>query len=124
MLCDAVLLLLLQMPFDLFNYLLRQRIIFLAGYVNDKVPRVLVRVARCCGLPHVSSQSMCRAVVAHCNMRQCRKSNQDNSPHVQHTICVYAHPTSNDFHLLCRLLPRLWVPLLALEAMDETGGYG
>lgn len=25
------------MPFDLFNYLLRQRIIFLAGYVNDKV---------------------------------------------------------------------------------------
>jgi ATP-dependent protease ClpP protease subunit len=28
---------LLQMPFDLFNYLLRQRIIFLAGYVNDKV---------------------------------------------------------------------------------------
>jgi hypothetical protein len=32
-----LLLLLLQMPFDLFNYLLRQRIIFLAGYVNDKV---------------------------------------------------------------------------------------
>lgn len=32
-LCCAV----LQMPFDLFNYLLRQRIIFLAGYVNDKV---------------------------------------------------------------------------------------
>jgi hypothetical protein len=28
---------LLQMPYDLFNYLLRQRIIFLAGYVNDKV---------------------------------------------------------------------------------------
>ena len=27
----------LQVPFDLFNYLLRQRIIFLAGYVNDKV---------------------------------------------------------------------------------------
>jgi hypothetical protein len=27
----------LQTSIDLFNYLLRQRIIFLAGYVNDKV---------------------------------------------------------------------------------------
>lgn len=30
----------LQMNMDLFNYLLRQRIIFLAGYVNDKVQRL------------------------------------------------------------------------------------
>ena len=27
----------MQMSLDLFNYLLRQRIIFIAGYINDKV---------------------------------------------------------------------------------------
>lgn len=31
-----------SMPFDLFNYLLRQRIIFLAGYVNDKLATQIV----------------------------------------------------------------------------------
>lgn len=32
----------LQMNLDLFNYLLRQRIIFLTGYVNDKVATQVV----------------------------------------------------------------------------------
>lgn len=37
----------LQQSIDLFNYLLRQRIIFLAGYVNDKVLGQEALVAPC-----------------------------------------------------------------------------